>query len=171
MPDSQWTPTNILLQLTEEDDDCENPSSATESSKDVSGIHNIADIARHSTIDKLLAVTAYVLRFIRNNRKQQPALTGPVTATERIAAMKQWLSSTQMSSFLTEFAAYLQKTHRVCPNLVKQLCLYLDKYNLLRCSSRIHNAPVSDSTKFPVLLPFKHRLTDKTPTRSSTMEE
>ena len=110
MPDSQWTPTNILLQLTEEDDDRENPSSAIESSKDVSGIHNIADIARHSTIDKLLAVTAYVLRFIRNNRKQQPALTGPVTATERIAAMKQWLSSTQMSSFPTEFATYLQKT-------------------------------------------------------------
>ena len=60
----QWTPTNILLQLTE-DDDHENPSLATESSKDVSGIHNIVDIARHSTIDKLLAVTAYVLRFIQ----------------------------------------------------------------------------------------------------------
>ena len=154
----QWTPTNILLQLTE-DDDHENPSLATESSKDVSGIHNIVDIARHSTIDKLLAVTAYVLRFILNSRKRQPALTGPLTATERIAAMKQWVSSTQMSSFPTEFA-YLQKTHRVCPNLVKQLRLYLDKDNLLRCSGRIHNAPVSDSTKFPLLLPSKHQLTD-----------
>ena len=75
--------------------------------------------------------------------------------------MKQWLSSTQKSDFPIEFV-YLQKTQRVCPNLVKQLCLYLDKDNILRHGSRIHNAPVSDNTKFPLLLSSKRLTTDMT---------
>jgi len=40
-----------------------------------------------------------------------------------------------------------------------QLKLFLDRDNLLRCGGRIHNAPLSELTKFPYLLPSRHPLT------------
>ena len=43
--------------------------------------------------------------------------------------------------------------------LVRQLRLFLDKNGLLRCGGRIHNAPLSDSAKFPCLLPSHHHFT------------
>ena len=58
-----------------------------------------------------------------------------------------------------EIAHLLRKNHK-CPTLARQLRLFLDKDNLLQCSGRIHNAPVSELTKFPFLLPPKHNLTD-----------
>ena len=43
--------------------------------------------------------------------------------------------------------------------LIRQIRLFLDKDNLIECGSRIHNAPLSEMTKFPYLLPSKHSLT------------
>lgn len=43
--------------------------------------------------------------------------------------------------------------------LVGQLKLYTDKKGLLRCTGRIQNAPVKESTKYPLLLPTHYSLT------------
>ena len=40
-----------------------------------------------------------------------------------------------------------------------QLQLYIDKAGYLRCGERIHNAPLSKTGKFPLLLLSKHPLT------------
>ena len=155
----QWVPTNALLQLAEDDADYENTSTPTQASdRNATGIHNIVKISRYNSFSKLVAVTAYVLRYVQNSRKQQSQLTGPLTVTERNTAMKHWVSSTQLSGFPAKFTYFLKK-QSVCPTLVKQLCLFLDKDKLMRCGGRIHNAPVSNSTKFPLLLPPKHPLT------------
>ena len=106
----------------------------------------------------LSTVTVYILRYVQNSRKQQPHLTGPLTVTERNTAMKHWISSAQLSGFPAE-STYFLKKQPVCPTLVKQLRLFLDKDKFMRCGGRIHNAPVSDSTKFPLLLPPKYPLT------------
>ncbi|XP_033728065.1 uncharacterized protein LOC117317061 [Pecten maximus] len=45
-------------------------------------------------------------------------------------------------------------------NLVRQLRLYLDEDNLIRCGGRINNAPASHDAKFPYLLPTKHKFTE-----------
>ena len=135
----QWIPSNVLLQLTE-DGDCENTSSTTQINEDVAGIHNIIDIAHFNTINKLVAVTAYVLRYLHNTRKKQPRLVGPLTSTELITARKKWISSSQSSSYSTELA-YLLKRQQSCPNLVRQLRFYLDNDKLIRCGGRIYNAP------------------------------
>ena len=37
--------------------------------------------------------------------------------------------------------------------------LHLDDQGYLRCGGRIHNVPVSNTTKFPYLLPSRHPLT------------
>jgi len=43
---------------------------------------------------------------------------------------------------------------------VKQLKLYMDDDKVVRCRGRIHNAPLNDTTKFPVLLPARDKLTN-----------
>ena len=155
----QWTPTNAFLQLAEEEDEHGSTPPATQTSEDVTGIHTVIDITRFSTIDKLVAVTASVLRYVHNAHTQQPRVIGPLSAVEWNAALKEWISSSQTSSYPAELN-YLRKKQSSCPNLVRKLRLYLVGKQLLRCSGRIHNALVSDATKFPVLLPSKHRLTD-----------
>ena len=43
--------------------------------------------------------------------------------------------------------------------IVKQLRPFLDDQRLIRCQGRTNNAPVSELTKFPVLLPTYHPFT------------
>ncbi|XP_065889733.1 uncharacterized protein [Dysidea avara] len=124
----QWTPTNTFLQLAEEEDEHGSTPPATQTSEDVTGIHTVIDITRFSTIDKLVAVTAYVLRYVRNTHTQQPRVIGPLSAVERNAAMKEWISSSQTSNYPVELN-YLWKKQNSCPNLVRQLRLYLDENN------------------------------------------
>ena len=73
----------------------------------------------------------------------------------------QWVKDTQQAVYRKEInnlqlIVKQPKTPRV--TLVRQLRLFLDADGLLRCGGRIHNAPVSEATKFPYLLPSKHLL-------------
>ena len=43
--------------------------------------------------------------------------------------------------------------------LVRQLRLFIDSHGTLHCGGRIHNAPTSEFTKFPYLLPTKYPFT------------
>lgn len=73
------------------------------------------------------------------------------------AANLKWLYSVQHTVFSTEIQ-HLQSGGNRSP-LVRQLRLFLDSNDLLRCGGRIHNAPLTDLAKFPYLLPSHHPLT------------
>lgn len=38
--------------------------------------------------------------------------------------------------------------------------MFEDNNGILRCGGRLHNAPIGNSAKFPILLPAKHQLTN-----------
>ena len=71
-----------------------------------------------------------------------------------------WVQQSQQEAYssiiknITSHSSTLKKMP-----LVRQLRLYLDSNGLIRCGGRIHNAPLSESAKFPILLPPKHALT------------
>ena len=89
------------------------------------------DITAYSSLTELLHISAYVLRFIFNS-----------------------------TAFADEYTNLQSKGSKVrCLALVRQLRLFLDEKGIIRCGGRIHNAPVSRSTKFPSLLPKEHPLT------------
>ena len=158
----KWSPTSVLhLQLVDRETTTipEEENLCTTDIQGITGIHNTVDLSRYSSINKLLAVTSYILRFVHNARKQQPKLSGPLTVTEVSTAKRLWISNSQNVSYQPEITHLIKKTHK-CPMLVRQLRLFLDKDKLLRCGGRIHNAPVHDLTKFPFLLPPKHTITD-----------
>ena len=157
----KWLPTGILhINIAEAEEGIGQTTSPGKDTSYVAGISNVVTITRYSTINKLLAVTAYVLRFIHNVSKQNARLTGPLSVSELQSAKKLWISSSQRSCFKDEFLYLSEKHQNHCPTLVKQLRLFLDRNNLIRCGGRIHNAPVTEMAKFPYLLPPRHTLTD-----------
>ena len=124
------------------------------------GIHKIIDLSKYSTLTKLLCVTGYVLRFITNLRDSTTKQTGPLSVKELNTAQFRWILNCQQQQFPREIQhlkSDLCKKKR--PPLVRQLQLFLDDKGYLCCGGRIHNAPVSKTTKFPYLLPSRHTLT------------
>ena len=120
------------------------------------GVNQCIDINRYSKLTKLYRVTAYVLCCITNSKKTSPKLTSPLTAVELSHAQKLWIKSIQQEIYPNELSNLQSKSSRL--PLVCQLQLYLNKEGIMCCGRRIHNAPLSESTKFPYLLPKKHRL-------------
>jgi len=153
-----WTPTNILDVVVTEATEFV-PSTAIPLLKDRTDILTIVDISRFSQLNRLLGTIAYIYRFIHNVSKLQPLLSGPLSSLELTYARQQLIIAVQHCSFPEELA-YLLKTSSKCPHLVKQLRLFIDDRKLIRCGGRIHNAPTSELSKFPYLLPRKHRITD-----------
>ena len=125
------------------------------------GLHCIISINRHGSLNKLLSVTACVFRFVNNLRVPPQKQCGPITAEELHKMNLKWVKDTQLTVYRKEInnlqlIMKQPKTPRV--PLVRQLRLFLDTDGLLRCGGRIHNAPVSEITKFPYLLPSRHSL-------------
>ena len=152
-----WSPTSALHINTSEDAD-NTPITETSVAPKL-GLHQVIDIAKYSKLTRLQRVTAYVLRFVNNTKGTSTKLTGPLTAAELTCAQKLWIKCVQQESFSNEITNLQQKSSTHLP-LVRQLRLYLNSEGIICCGGRIHNAPVSHSTKFPYLVPRKHRLTE-----------
>ena len=152
-----WSPVNILdVVITEAAEFA--PCSTISSSKDQTGLLTIVDASMYSNFNHLLGTIAYVYCFIHNLRKLQPSLSGPLTSSELSGARRSLIIAVQHCSYPEELA-YLLKTTSKCPHLIKQLRLFIDNRKLIRCGGRIHNAPTSDVSKFPYLLPRHHPVT------------
>ena len=126
------------------------------------GLHQVITLTNYSSLNKLLAVTAYVYRYINNLRRSKPRLTGPLTAEELNSAQTRWIQNCQERVYQREMSSAKPKPGRYkasMPPLVRQLRLFTDKAGLLRCGGRIHNAPLSELAKFPYLLPQNNHLT------------
>ena len=124
------------------------------------GIHKIINISNYSSLTKLLNITGYVLKFLSNMKNLTSRQTGPLSVKELSTAQFTSILSCQRERFDKEIQNLkLSQNAKAQLPLVRQLQLYLDNGGYLRCSGRIHNAPMSESTRFPFLLPSKHPLT------------
>ena len=122
------------------------------------GIYQLIDITTFSKLDKLLAVTAYVLQFTYNIRQPTSLRRqGALIPSDLTQANLKWIHQIQHTVFPEEITN-LQSNQSRLP-LVRQLRLFLDRDQLLRCGGRIHNAPLSELAKFPYLLPSRHHFT------------
>ena len=155
-----WTPTSVLHIQTEEDVEPEATHTTELTTTDShTGILSVIDVSRYSSFHRILAVTAYVFRWLHNLRKQQPKLSGPLTNIELANACRHLVKGIQGSAYQDELA-YLLKRQSKCPPLVRQLRLFLDDKQLIHCGGRIHNAPTTELSKFPFLLPSNRRFSD-----------
>ncbi|XP_045213485.2 uncharacterized protein LOC123564176 [Mercenaria mercenaria] len=121
-------------------------------------IPDTIDVSRFNNLQKLFRVTAYVRRFIDNCRTQhQDRLVDAITVTELREAEMNLIRQCQ-STVYNEVIEKLRSGKSRLP-LVRQLRLYIDREGYIRCGGRIHNAPLNEYTRFPILLPAKHPLT------------
>ena len=99
------------------------------------------------------------MRFIHFSKGNKHS--GPLTTAELQQAKHMWIKDCQHQVFSKE-VANLQSSPLAAKRLplVRQLRLFLDKNKCLRCGGRIHNAPLSQLSKFPFLLPAHHPLTN-----------
>ena len=150
----KWTPATVLdVQVL----DSQEPTNAI-ATLNQTGVLTVVDPSRYSQLYRLIAIIAYVYRFIHNLRKQTPLKSGPLTNIELSEARMELIITVQRSTYPAEFS-FLCKRLSKCPTLVKQLRLFLDDAKLIRCGGRIHNALTTDLSKFPCLLPSKHPVT------------
>ena len=119
-----WTPTSALHLQTEEEDVESEVTYILKHAEKHEGVLSVIDISRYSHIHQLLAVTAYVLRWVHNLCKS-PKISGPLTSVELTNARKHLIKSVQCSVYQEELA-YLLKKQSKCLPLFRQLHLFLD---------------------------------------------
>lgn len=161
-----WNPTEVIhsqhpeviAAITLEETEAMNPDiNYHEPNATAHGLHHILSICRYNNLTKFLSVSAYILRFIHNCKNPTTKQVGSVTPSERTKANLLWIRNTQHQVFINEIKNIKSSSHRL--PLVRQLRLFIDNQGALRCGGRIHNAPTSELTKFPYLLPTKHPFT------------
>ena len=163
-----WEPTDVLTtQLLTESTECKQ-SDQPSPQNSPADLLKVLDIERYSSLQKLLAVTAYVLRFINIIRQRVSTNMKHLTTIELAKANIKWLHAVQHEAFFAEISNLKSQSPRL--PLVRQLRLFLDEDQLIRCGGRIHNAPLSELTKFPYLLPSKHRFTNLVISQAHVMQ-
>ncbi|CAG2217437.1 unnamed protein product [Mytilus edulis] len=133
---------------------------STDKNENQPGIHVIMEINRYGSYKRLLRVTAYVQHFVSKCHKQRNSRqTGQWKPLEIQKSAELWIKHCPETSFPEEYKALKSKT---TTNLarIRQLRLFLDDNNLMRCQGRIHNAPISEFAKFPYILPSNHALSE-----------
>ena len=120
-------------------------------SKQSTGIDAVVNVDDFSTLQRLVTVTAWVMRFIDNVRarkEQRAKRTGKLQVNELRTAEMEWFRSTQDN---------LKKQENF-KQLVSELGVKEDE-GILRCVGRLVNSDLEFDARRPMLLPRQHRLT------------
>ncbi len=98
--------------------------------------------------------------FIDNARRRRSA-SDVLTADELKTAEKLWIKSIRQANSYKDEEQYLSQVSKKSPYyIVKQLGLFRDQENIIRCNDRIDESSLSLSEKQPILLPPKQHFTD-----------
>ena len=142
-------------------------SSCTSSNKnnqmDSVKVSNVINADRFSSLDKLLRVTCYVIRFrnklvelLRNKNKQRRSKRNTVNISDLLTADD--LSKSKLL-WVKAVQEDLSTDERKFKQLQKQLDLFCDENHLWRCGGRLQHADISYDIKFPYVLPKESRFT------------
>ena len=105
------------------------------------------DITKYSSYNKLINITRYVFQFITQQ-------TGRIMSDP----IKFWIKH-QQAEYFPEVHKILERGSVSKNRLIKDLGLYMDEAQIIRCRGRIRNADLPYESKHPVLLPKKGHLT------------
>ena len=110
-----------------------------------------------STMGRLVRVTAWAQRFIRNCRKSATKkLKDQLTVPELCSARNLWLQSSQRNHCTDVVSAIREQRKN---NTVQSLRLYIDDRGLIRSRGRLEHANLPPSSKFPIFLPHNSAVT------------
>ncbi|XP_076302047.1 uncharacterized protein LOC143220243 [Lasioglossum baleicum] len=109
-----------------------------------------------SSWPKLLRITAYLLRFIKNartTRSSEKTNLTRLTAVEIREARLHWCRIAQCSAFPTEIQALRQGRALPLKSPLLQLHPFLDEHNIVRLGGRLRHSMLPYDEKHPIILP------------------
>ncbi|XP_018577810.1 uncharacterized protein LOC108916094 [Anoplophora glabripennis] len=110
------------------------------------------DLNRYSSINKILRVTSYVLRFISNVKFKQK-IVGNLGVEELKRSEVHWLKYIQNKEFPAETKSL--KNNELLPrtSAILSLSPFLDHDGLMRLGGRLQESELSYETQHPIILP------------------
>ena len=118
-------------------------------------LSQLIDAERYSSLDRLLRVTAWVLRWIHNARSKAKR-DGPLSSGELDDAERLWVREVQQAAFPEEIAAL-----EAGQNISKSSRLFALGPSLedgvLRKTGRLQQSSLSCQEKHPIIMPPEHR--------------
>ncbi|CAK9800717.1 hypothetical protein ANTPLA_LOCUS7241 [Anthophora plagiata] len=123
---------------------------------------------RYSHYTRLLRITGYCLRFIKNARagsrivRDSPTnrRTTYLTVRELQTAQEYLIRMAQRERFHTEIDALTKDKGITKQSSLHSLAPYLDSLGIIRVGGRLSNASIPYNKRHPIVLPSKHALTD-----------
>ena len=113
-------------------------------------ISSLIDIEKYSTLRRLMRVTCWILRFVRNVRiSKDRTLTKYISTDETRYAHKLWLKVNQRQLLKNENYENI----RCALNLVEE-------DGLIRAHGRIQRANLPDEVRKPIMLERKHKMSE-----------
>ena len=114
----------------------------------------LLDSSSYSSYWKLLRVTAWIFRFIRNVRRGHQS-SGELTASELTQARMYWIKAVQKECFAAELDALQRNVDLPRDSKISQFNPFLDN-GLIRLGGHLQFTDLSRDTSHPLLLDGKH---------------
>lgn len=115
---------------------------------------------RFSSLQKLLRITVYCIRFKNNcSTHNKRRIQGWITTNEIHTALIIWIKNTQSKAFQSELYKLKNKKEISNKSQILSFNPFLDKDGIIRVGGRIQNSLQSYDEKHPILLPQSHHLT------------
>lgn len=116
-------------------------------------IEPLFDVNKYSSLEKILRVTSYILRFVNNARTKNKKLSGNLQVKEMKMAETYWLKHIQKNHFPEEIQALKRSIPLNKNSAILTLSPFQDKDGLMRLGGRLQESELSYETQHPIILP------------------
>lgn len=124
-----------------------------------SGTDNTVLYNKFQSWDKIVSVTAYVLRLVRKAKRSNDLANGKfITSEERINAIEFWIKYEQNIAFKNEIRCIKSGDMLPTKSSIASLRPLMDKNGILRVGGRIDKANIAYESKHQYIIPHKSRL-------------
>lgn len=117
---------------------------------------------RYSNYMQLIRITALILRFVQNcktSRQLGERATDALSIHDLKLSREFWIRSIQAESYSSELKALKSNLSIHRSSCLVKLNPFIDPNGILRVGGRLAYAPISDNTKFPIVLPCSSTFT------------
>lgn len=126
-------------------------------------IESNAILDRHSSWNRLIRITSWLLRFKYNTQcsssGDKQKMVGGLSVIELNNAKTIWLKFVQATAFKTEFADLRTGKQVRASSSLKYLCPFICEAGLLRVKGRLDHASISNEQRYPIILPSSSKIT------------
>ncbi|XP_071055173.1 uncharacterized protein [Onthophagus taurus] len=119
----------------------------------------IFPLEKYGTYEKIMRITAYVIRFIKLTKKMYKSKR--LSTQDLNEADTYWIKYTQVKDLPNELKALKRGMPIQSSSSILMLKPFLDENGVMRLLGRLDEAPLSYDEKHPIILPKRSMLTEK----------